>query len=55
MNKILICTATVLTTENSTGPYNESNNEDHSQQILQFAHNAAQQEDNNIVAEENNL
>jgi len=37
MNKILIRTATVLTTENSTGPYNEANNEDHSQQILQFA------------------
>jgi len=54
MNKNLICTATVLTTENLTGLYNEANNEDHSQQILQSISNAAQQEDNNIVAEENN-
>jgi len=54
MNKILIRTATVLTTENSTGPYIQANNEAHSQQILQSTSNAAQQEDNNIVAEENN-
>lgn len=45
MNKILIRTVTVLAIENVTGPaYNEVNNADHPQQILQSASNAAEQE-----------
>jgi hypothetical protein len=56
INKILIRTFTVLTTENSTGPvYDETNNGEHSQQTVQSVNNAAQQEDNNTVVEENNL